>query len=79
MARKPSEDQEEARAAAGVPAERPPLPAPSLRKADSDELEEREKWRRTREGSAEWVLHSTGTEMMHNPPARLLIAAINIS
>lgn len=32
-----------------------------------------------REGSAEWVFHSTGTEMMHNPPVWLLIAAINIS
>lgn len=36
-------------------------------------------WRWTREGSGEWVSHSTGTEMMHSPPVWLLIAAINIS
>lgn len=34
-----SEDQEEVRTDAKVPAERPQLPAPSVWKADSDELE----------------------------------------
>lgn len=79
--REPSDDRVEVVADANVPAERPQRRVSPVWKADSDELERQrlKKGSTAREGSAEWVLHSAGTEMTHNPPVCLLIAAINIS